>query len=877
MKTVRIVWPLLFVASFARAQTATAPYTLVAHSDSQYARELSHLKQTEVIQSQLAQAKGTPAENLWKSQLLQLQFDELAKGPAGINAVTNDYLNALNAYVKSQDRGLDGGWALDHAQFILSHLSQPIITRMEYFGESPRDRQMLAPQAAAADELLKIATRSLDAEMKALEAAKPFDEKSYNRAYGGAAEARYYGAWSAYFQAMALGPSAANRGPLLAQATTLLNEWAVETPDNGVNYQSYLLRGKTELQAGGAGDFAKALADFVKAQSDKAPSWVQYQARFQAVVANLRSGDVFQAQSSFDAFKHWIPKDNAEAMISADVLGFRVAWAAADKKADASEKRRAQRDALQNLGTIIDRDPRFRDLVYEQLAAQIPENADLKALFPMQQLAMARVASLNQKGDTPESKKQLTLALTAAAAAKENPLSNNPDKLEATFLLGVCNALLGSYQDAVKYEVDFATGAQKDPRAKQMVDLALQQIGELRKAAATGGAGGGGLSPEIQELAGKALDLSINTFGDTQWLYARGRLYEEAGKTAEAAAVYEKIPLENRNYLDARYRMVALATERFSALSSSNPPAPARQQKEAATALFSTCAAFSDLLDHPPASAPPETLKAAQGYRYSIWLIEAATAVAPAVRDCDVALDRLGKLDSAKDKLTPPQKASTLRYQVQAYQLAGKPDKAKAALDAYVKTGPDALADVRGMALAATDEIDKTTDAAEVKRLAAGVVMLLDPIVQAAAAEGKADSAFEYRLIQADMMARAGQYAEAQALSVKLQGEKKDDIRTFMAEARAMFAQAQSASDVTLYAKSQDYWMRILARVAPGSEAFWESWLRIIQSMEGQTLGGSISPEIKSRLGDLKTIYGAKFGGEHFKGEFEKLAGKYGV
>ena len=58
-----------------------------------------------------------------------------------------------------------------------------------------------------------------------------------------------------------------------------------------------------------------------------------------------------------------------------------------------------------------------------------------------------------------------------------------------------------------------------------------------------------------------------------------------------------------------------------------------------------------------------------------------------------------------------------------------------------------------------------------------------------------------------------------------------------------------------------------------GSESFWEAWLRVIQAMESQGAAGGV--EIKSRLGDLKAVYGTKFGGEHFAADFKKLAQKY--
>ena len=156
------------------------------------------------------------------------------------------------------------------------------------------------------------------------------------------------------------------------------------------------------------------------------------------------------------------------------------------------------------------------------------------------------------------------------------------------------------------------------------------------------------------------------------------------------------------------------------------------------------------------------------------------------------------------------------------------------------------------------------------------MVQLLDPIGKAALEAGKAESAFEDRLIQADMMVRAGQYGDAIKLANDLQAEKGEDIRSYMTEARAYFFEAQAKKDPSEFAKAQDEFTRILARLTPGGEAFWEAWLRIIQAMQAQN-GDAAAGPIKTRLGDLKAVYGSKFGGERFKSDFATLAGTYGV
>ena len=106
----------------------------------------------------------------------------------------------------------------------------------------------------------------------------------------------------------------------------------------------------------------------------------------------------------------------------------------------------------------------------------------------------------------------------------------------------------------------------------------------------------------------------------------------------------------------------------------------------------------------------------------------------------------------------------------------------------------------------------------------------------------------------------------------------KADIRANLAEARAMFAEAKANNDKSEMAKAQDYFTRILEKLAPGSETFWECWLRIFQAKETLAPGDmNVAEEIKKRLGDLKGIHADKFGGEMYKGEFDSLARKYGM
>ncbi len=216
--------PLLFLGGLAvagHAQTTAADPRGLVHSDTLFAHQLLLLDQPDLVVAELQNSAGTPAENLWKAQLILATWDVIAKSGADRAAAERDYLRALPAYLDSQGVGgrnvVDGVWALDHAKFIFARLSENVLNRMEYWQNNPGDRAALAPMAALARRLLEQSKTSLDSGMHEAEAHQPFDEVNYTRDLNSLVEVEYYGVWSQYFQAMAMEPGdAARREMLLA-------------------------------------------------------------------------------------------------------------------------------------------------------------------------------------------------------------------------------------------------------------------------------------------------------------------------------------------------------------------------------------------------------------------------------------------------------------------------------------------------------------------------------------------------------------------------------------------------------------------------------------------------------------------------------------
>ena len=464
--------------------------------------ELSRLKQISLMEAELAGARGTPAENLWKAQLLEAQYDDLtrdagaARGHPGLSGGAGRYVKAAKPA-----EVVDGGWGGSRAV----HPDAPVAAGVDADGISRHDAA--GPRGARSagggrGALVHLAGQSLDAAMKQIEGAKPFDEPAYRRAYAASLETRYYSAWSLYYQAMARDPAAPDRAKLLRQATDMLGEWAVDEPDNGVNFQSYLLRGKALSEAG---DPDKAPADLAKAQNDKAPNWVQYQARLQTVVVQLKAGDLSKAKASLEAFKRWIPKDNKEALLSVDLLGYRVAWAAALAKPDATEPppgpaRRPGRPG---------RHPPGRSAIPRSGVRATGAGGSRK----QRREGAVSVAATRPGGAGPARTRRATRRRAGGSLGRRcwprppRVTIHSPPmttRRRRRFCWGPATALLGELPDAIRLEVEFATAAPQDPCARQMIDLCAadrriapgrgyaDRTGDGDGGGRRGGGGGGG-------------------------------------------------------------------------------------------------------------------------------------------------------------------------------------------------------------------------------------------------------------------------------------------------------------------------------------------------------------------------------------------------
>jgi tetratricopeptide (TPR) repeat protein len=656
-------------------------------------------------------------------------------------------------------------------------------------------------------------------------------------------------------------PKDPRRNDILAKAATTLTEWTEGPEDSGVKYQSQLLRGKVYSEAGRYADALKDLARAAEAKDDASTSldWVRFQARYQRVVVTMRAaqagkGDFKAADDELASFNKWIAAQPgaAEAKTSADMLAYRVAWAHAETlKGD--EQAKARQAALGILAGIIQAKPAFRELIFEQLAIQISDDRPLDALMPMQALALAW--NLAQVPDEPAEamKDALLRALDAAELVRKNKTATKAEYKEATLVKAVAAGRLKRFAEAAALNLEYVDMAPDDPHAKDMVEQTIANLYQLKKE--------GSNTADVQALLQRALDLATGKYSDARFLYLRGATLLGQGKYTEAEATFEKITVKDPSYYDARFQIVLCNVQKVGQLAQQG--AKPDEQRTGAANLLKSCTDYLDLLS----KAPPDVRARAASNIVDLRLIQISTAISP-LEDTGAALKGLQDLESEvaslKLELKPEQRAGILRFRVIALSKEGNSQAVAAEIR---KLDPkEAPSVIKELVLENQNEIDNI-EKAEPQRaeaLAATVATLLDQLVQLTKSP---KDAYVFRQWRADMLLRAGKPDDSLKLWVDLRKENDQDLANDMGEARAMFAMRK-------FKESEDYFLRILQKLPPGTDSYWEAYLRVIQSREAQ---GKDMSDVKNRLKDLKLGDPASFGGKAFKKDFENLAAKYGV
>ena len=827
----------------ATVPAGTSPQSLL---QTRFVSHLEELNLQPLVQQAAADHAKGPEAGLFRSAEIFTQWGSYASHPEEQFKLGQEFVGDVQAYFKASGAAVDANWALNQAKFIFANIVPPLSDKIEYWSGTPKDMAALQPVAQLAHDLLKLADAKFAGTVTRLNNAVHFtdaDEQVYMTAMNGQTQTGYYQAYGDYFLAISLPAAAPQRSKLLDQSIKLLQHWINSGPQSGVLYQSLLLSGKANLQNG---KYGQAISDLTKAQASGAPLWVQYQAKYQQIVAILRSGDLKAAAASQASYSQWIRANKSidvpSARMGAELLRYRIL--ARDKT--------QQQAATQLVLTIVSKAPQYQDLIYQHLAGGLTGKPNFAALEPIKTLAYAWLQAHHRNNA------QSLDAVNYLLADKAVP----PDiRREALLIGGICNGRLGRLDQSVTMDLGFIEAKPTDPRAKNVLDVALYHLRQLNQ--------GGGSTPGLSALTLKALDLAYNTFHEKKWALPYATQLEKAKQLAEAQKVLKTVPRTDKLYLLAHYQLVRIATIELGNLVDEKKSST--QQRQAALNLMQQCQSFLASLDQPPPGTPPDVIKEVQGYRQDIWLIQASTALDP-LQDPSAAGRALNKLDSIRKSLSPRLQGVVLRYRIRQYQLSNEPQKilplVKQYADQSSQSADDVIRGLIGQYDSESRRIQKT-DPVKAQSMANDAAALLNQLIAYLQSKPgtKPDEIYTYQQIYADELVRAGHPHQAMALYKQLEGQKPQDLRNFLGVARCAYETAD-------YSYSHSLYVRTIPKLTPGSELFWGAYIYLIR---GNLRANTHRSATTQSLAQLYAIYGDQIGGKYYHSQFMQLLNTYGV
>ncbi len=832
--------------------------------DTQLATTLIEKKSVGAIERKIQTARGRSRRALFEAALICCRWHNYRNDPARRKRLGREYLADVRTCAAWGGGAVVPAWALDQARFILVHLTTGPVNRIEYWSALPADRRALLPPARLARRLLRMAQGHFQHIINDLNNVTSFtlsSRRRYIRALQGRIRAQYYRAFADYFLGLSLPPADPSRGRLFLRVIASLGRWTSGSAGGGVFYPAVLLRGKADLHAG---LFRRAMVDFTKARAAGAPLWIQYEARYQQVVALLRSGHYHKARSEWTSFAQWIRSTKkartVSARMGAKLLAYRIAIARARTIANPARRVRVFRSAMEIPLAIIRKAPQYQKLIFSHLAHELPARPDWTDTPPLQILAYAWVKA--HRSDTGSQQDFLaSLAASRQLLRKKNipPMV----RAEALLIAGMANARLGRLENAAIMDLDFVSLAPGDPRAKMVLNLALAQL--LRLPAATAAA------PAVVKLTRQALQLAFVRYHEPQWRFAYAIQLAQAREYARSEKLFERVSATEPLYLDARYQLVRIAAARLARAMRQKTSLSARQKF--ARVLMASCRRFLHILAHPPKGAGPATIKRAAGYRVRVLILEAGAALDP-LREPHAAGRILNRLDKLRPTLSPHIQGILLRYRIRQCELGDPSAQILPLLRRYAGTSSH----VRGIIMGLIGQYDRESrqargiDPGKARRLAGEAAALLQALLGHIVKEpgNHSREIYAYEQIRARELIRAGHNRQAMVLYKKLYRRRRSDLRNFIGVARAAYA----IGGVQNLRYARRKFVRIIPHLAAGSNLFWSCYLYLIRANRKL---GEYPRATRNKLRELWTIYGSSIGGKRHHQQFLTLLAQYHV
>ncbi len=852
-----LVAGVMAVVSMTDAASAVA---IVADAGaSQKAAQLEKAHASAKISAALKMAATPAGKALFGAADIYARWDEFKNDPIKQRQRGRQFISDVTTYLKATGNTVDPAWASLQAQFILANLTSNAVNQMEFWSGTPALREELSPPANLARQLLENALKHYAEVITQLNNATSFthdDEVRYISATNGQRDVGYYLAYADYFCGLAAAPGGTERQKFLTAAITRITPFA-GAANNGVYYRALLLSGKTLLHNG---QYNKAIRELTKAQSAKAPVWLQYNARYQHVTALLRSGKYQQAQAKLKSFMAWTAKqpraNSVSAKMGEQLLAFRIAAASARALKNPAQRADAQAAAVKIINDIISKAPQYQSLIFSHLAQNIPARMNAVKLQPLQELALAWLDAQN-----PAAVNQRQALATAQNLLQRKNLQPSI-RAEATLIAAITASQLGDLDMAARMNVAFVRMAPSDSRAKHAIGMALSELAQLNQFRQ--------VPAGIDKLTTEAISLDWRHFHDPQIRFPYALQLENAGQYSQAIQLFNEIPASDSLYLDAQYQLVRIRAEELSAMGAKK--VSKMKQRHAARKLLAVASAYLKLLDHPPASVSKKTMARANSYRANILLLEAGTSIDP-LRNPFRAGQFLDKLSSMDGTLSPKLRGILLRYRIRQYQLAGENNKILPLVQKFAGQSTQNSTDVIKGLIGQYDQESRklrNTDPGKAQRLASNAADLLRQLItslQSQPGKKNADDIYAYQQILAAELGRAGQGQAAWQLFKMLEKQRPGDLTNFIGAARALFAAGHFTHAHSIY-------VRLIPQLEPGSEIYWQAYYYLIRC---NVKANAFEDQTRAALKQLVALYGSKIGGKEYHHQFELLLHEFNL
>ncbi len=496
----------------------------------------------------------------------------------------------------------------------------------------------------------------------------------------------------------------------------------------------------------------------------------------------------------------------------------------------------------------------MRTIVFGKLALAVKDDAPLEGLPAI--VAVARAEQLRRR----ERDRSEAIEIYQAVLARKD--TEPQDRAAALLGLGKTLYASGRKVAAMQRLVSMAADYPDDPQAQAAVELAASIGSEVFQA----DPGDDDVRSGLRTAVSIALERYPHSADANRWRFVGGRLAMSEGRFDSAAAMFDEIPPDAEEWLDARFMRVSAMKAMAEAVAEGTDERKLRNEE-----VLGTAERTASLID----AAIPEAdaARAADLIYYRAHLNAFCAKVLVELGRADAALGaiQIGLGDAALDEESL---AVTLRARIETLRALGDSAQVRREAERLFKVAPDQAGEIIcSMLEPMLREIECLIEGEqedEARRRAADEVVPLAELIEKHFNRPQQDpnrAAGSLRRA-ADAYRLGGSYHDGLRLYDRLLKYQPDAVEVLFGRAECLFGLGGEdlAEAIAIY-------KRIAAGgIEVGEDCYWRSQLRMLQILDMvQKNTDQIAPRIQRlRLQD------PELGGERYRRMFQRLEAKYG-